>query len=124
MKSKSKSNIEWRLSKSRSEIIEYYGRSKWFVFPPEEDFWLVPVEAMACWTPVIAFWKWWATETVIENETWIFFEEQTPESLNKALEKFENIKFDYKKIRKRSEEFSKEIFKEKLLKFIEEKKAK
>ena len=49
------------------------------------------------------------------------FEKQTVESLNKVIEKFENIKFDYKKIREHSKNFRKEKFQKQLLKFIDEK---
>jgi glycosyltransferase involved in cell wall biosynthesis len=43
------------MSLPRVEIIELYASAKCFVFPPEEDFGLVPVEAQACGTPVIAY---------------------------------------------------------------------
>jgi len=119
LKSKSKNNIEWKLCISREETLELFSNAKCFLFPPEEDFWLVPVEAMACWTPVIAYNKWWATETVIDWKTWIFFDEQTLEKLNEAISKFEKIKFDHKKIREHSEKFSKQNFHKELLSFIE-----
>lgn len=121
LKAKSKENITWELNISREKTREYFKEAKAFLFPPEEDFWLVPIEAMACWTPVIAFWKWWALETVVDWKTWIFFEEQTVESLNQAIEKFENLKFDFAEIRKHSESFDKKYFKENLLSFIKEK---
>jgi glycosyltransferase involved in cell wall biosynthesis len=79
----------------------------------------VPIEAMISGTPVIAFGKWWALETVIEWETWIFFEEQSVESLNKAIKKFEKMKFNANEIRKHAEKFDKKVFKKKILKFIE-----
>jgi len=119
--SKSNENITWKLSISREETLDLFSRAKAFMFPPEEDFWLVPVEAMACWTPVIAYWKGWATETVIDWKTWIYFQEQTVKSINKAIEKFENTHFEHKKIREHSENFSKEKFQEQLLEFVEEK---
>ena len=121
LKEKSKSNIEWRLNISREETKELFSNAKAFLFPPEEDFWLVSVEAMACWTPVIAYNKWWALETVIDWKTWIFFDKQSVESLNKTIENFEEINFDFKEIRKHAEKFDKKIFKEKLLKFINKK---
>lgn len=121
LREKSKQNIEWRLSKPKEEIIDYYSRAKAFMFPPEEDFWLVPVEAMACWTPVIAYGVWGGKETVIENETWVFFDSQSVESVNEAIEKFENMTFSPNKIRERAEEFSKEKFQQNLLNFIEAK---
>lgn len=121
LKSKSKENITWMLNPSRYEITFLYSKAKAFLFPPEEDFWLVPLEAQASGTPVIAYKKWWALESVLQNKTWIFFEEQTVESLDKAINDFEKMKFDFNEIRIHSEKFSKEKFKENLLKFIEEK---
>ncbi len=121
LKSKSKSNIEWKLNISEKEKKELYSKAKAFLFPPEEDFWLVPIEAMASWTPVIAYKKWWALETVVEWKTWIFFEEQTVESLNNAIGKFETQKFDSEYIKEYSKNFDKNIFKERILEFIESK---
>lgn len=112
-------NIVWIKNPSKKDLTKYYSEAKAFLFPPEEDFWLVPVEAMASWTPVIAFWKWWATETVIEWETWIFFQEQTEKSLNKAIEKFEKSEFNSEKIREYALKFDKENFKKNLIEFIE-----
>ncbi len=119
LKSKSNSNILWKLHITKSETIELFWKAKAFLFPPEEDFWLVPIEAMACWTPVIAYAKWGALETVVDNKTWIFFKEQTMDSLNTAIDKFEEMSFDYKEIREYSMRFDKVIFRKEILKFIE-----
>lgn len=121
LKGKSKENIEWIFNPSREKLIKLYGEAKAFLFPPEEDFWLVPVEAMATGTPIIAYGKWWGLETVVENKTWVFFGEQTSESLNKKIEDFEKLDFDSNEIRKHAENFDKEVFKENLKKFILEK---
>lgn len=120
LKNISHKNIEWKFSLPRSEIIDLYANAKAFVFPPEEDFGLVPVEAQACWTPVIAYSVGWALETVIEWKTGIFFEIQTSESLNKAIDRFESMTFDVNTIRKNAELFDKKIFQEKFIKYIEE----
>lgn len=120
LKEKSAPNIKWILLWDIKEINLLHSKAKAFLFPPEEDFWLVPIAAMATWTPVIAYGKWWALESVIDWETWVFFEEQTVDSLNKAIEKFEKMKFDYKNIRKHSEKFSKENFKKDILDFIKD----
>jgi glycosyltransferase involved in cell wall biosynthesis len=121
LKKKSKNNIEWKLNISRYDIVELYWKTKAFLFPPEEDFWIVPIEAMACWTPVVAYNKWWALETVKNKKTWLLFDEQTILSLNNIIEEFEKMSFDYKKIREHAESFDKEIFKNKLLEFINSK---
>ena len=121
LKEKSNSNIKWKLNISKEETKQLFSEAKWFLFPPEEDFWLVPIEAMACWTPVIAYNKWWATETIINWKTWLFFEEQTIDSLNNTINIFEKTNFDYKEIKEHSKSFDKIIFKEKILNFIKEK---
>ncbi|MDD5769822.1 MAG: glycosyltransferase [Candidatus Gracilibacteria bacterium] len=121
LKQKSKSNIIWKLGLSLQEINKIHSRSKAFLFPPEEDFGLVPIAAMASGTPVIAYNKGGATETIINGETGIFFENQSVRSLNNAIEKFEEMTFDYRKIREYAMKFDKEIFKQNLLNFINEK---
>ncbi len=119
LKTKSKSNIEWRFQVSNKEKDTLMSTAKAFLFPPEEDFWLVPIEAMMNGTPVIAYKKGWALETVIEKKTGIFFNEQTTESLNRAIEEFENQKWNYDEIQKRGEEFSKEIFQRKICEYLQ-----
>ena len=121
LKEKSKANIEWRLNISRDETIELFSKTKAFLFPPEEDFWIVPIEAMACWTPVITYSKWWALETVIDKKTWVYFDKQTTNSLNIAIEKFEEMSFDYKEIRNHAMKFDKEVFRKNILDFISSK---
>jgi len=117
----SKSNITWKLSLPRKEIIELYKNAKCFVFPPEEDFWLVPIEAQACWTPVIAYGVWWALETVLDWETGLFFSEQNSTQLNKAITHFETMTFDPERIRQHAETFDEAVFKRKIVDFIESK---
>ena len=77
-----------------SELRSLYARARALVFPGEEDFGLVPVEAMASGRPVIAFNKGGATETVIEGRTGCFFDEQSVDSLLAAVKRGENIAFD------------------------------
>lgn len=119
LKAKSKANIEWKLNISREETARYFSKARAFLFPPEEDFGIVPLEAMACGTPVIAYAKWWALETVVSNETGLFFTNQNVESLNNTIEKFEEMHFNYEHIREHALKFDKEIFKQNLKQFIE-----
>lgn len=114
----SNDNIEWKINITDDEKHRLLSKAKAFVFPPEEDFWLVPIEAMASWTPVIAYWKWGALETVKDWITGLFFEEQNKESLNKVIETFEELSFNPKKIREHSILFDKESFKKNILEFI------
>ena len=119
LKARSKSNIEWKYRVYNTEKDILMAGARAFLFPPEEDFWLVPIEAMSMGTPVIAYGKWWAIETVIDGKTGTFFSPQTPEALNVAIEKFENMSFDTETIKKHAEGFSKEVFQEKISEYIE-----
>lgn len=64
---------------------------KAMIFCAEEDFGLAPLEAQACGSPVIAFGRGGATETVVDGITGVFFEEQTEESLKNAIKRFEKL---------------------------------
>jgi glycosyltransferase involved in cell wall biosynthesis len=116
---KSKPNIEWILGPSNEEKIRLYQTAKAFVFPPEEDFGLVPIEAMLCGTPVIAYAKGGALETVKEGVSGLFFTESTKESLNSAIEQFENERWSAYEIRKYALKFDKKIFQERMVAHIE-----
>ena len=71
------------------EMKFLYSTAKALLFPGIEDFGIVPVEAQAAGCPVIAYRGGGAIDTVIENETGLFFDQQTPESLAQKIEFFE-----------------------------------
>lgn len=121
LKKLAKNNIEFLGWLANDELKKYYQNCKALIFPTEEDFGIVPVEAQACGKPVIAFGKGGALETIIEEETGIFFSEQTAESLIKAIKQFETLKFDQNKIRENVLRFDHKIFKKKIQSFIAEK---
>ncbi len=77
LKAKSKENIEWIFTPTSDERKKLYSEAKAFLFPPEEDFGLVPVEAMISGTPVIAYGVGGATETVVDGKTGVYFSPQT-----------------------------------------------
>lgn len=112
------SNITFMGFLSDKEIKKYYAEAKAFVFAAEEDFGIVPVEAMAAGRPVIAFKGGGVCETVIDKETGILFEEQTPQCLIDAIKKFNPNEFDSAVIRKQAEKFSNERFQRELRKTI------
>jgi glycosyltransferase involved in cell wall biosynthesis len=116
-------NIELLGYQEDDVLKDYMKRAKAFVFAAEEDFGIVPVEAQACGTPVIAYGKGGALETVVENKTGLFFYRQDIDSLIECVEKFEKIyeKFDFKEIRKNSERFSVERFKKEFFEFVKDK---
>ncbi len=99
-------------------LLEYMRHAKGFVFAAEEDFGIVPVEAQACGTPVIAYGQGGVTESVIDGVTGVFFMEQTAASLIAAVEHFETITWNAAAIRKNAERFSPAVFKEKFMEFV------
>ena len=107
-------------------LVDHLRRARAFVFAAEEDFGISVVEAQACGTPVIAFGKGGALESVVglplERPTGVFFGEQTPESLLTAVGRFERSGhlFDPHQIRRNAERFSSENFKAALMTFIDE----
>jgi glycosyltransferase involved in cell wall biosynthesis len=118
---KDSDNIEFLGRLSDNEAREVFEKSKAFVFPSEDDFGIVPVEAMSAGRPVIAFAGGGALESVVAGQTGVFFAEQTPDSVKEAINHFQTLKFDSQKIRKHAEKFSKERFKKELNDFIQAK---
>jgi glycosyltransferase involved in cell wall biosynthesis len=112
-------NIEFLGERHDKELKSYYQRCQALIFPQEEDFGLVSVEAMACGRPVIAYRAGGALESIKDGETGIFFDEQTPESLIRAIKKFNPLKFDSRKLHLQAQKFSKQKFKKKIKDFVE-----
>lgn len=103
-----------------AELRRHYQRCRALVFPGEEDFGIVPVEAMASGRPVIAYKRGGATETVVEGSTGVFFEKQTVADLLSAVDRCENIRFDPEAIARHAGQFSAERFRSQMLGFIDE----
>ena len=91
-------------------LRHHYARCRALIFPGEEDFGIVPVEAMASGRPVIAFKKGGATETVVEGLTGTFFEQQTIDHLLEACERLEGMSLDPDALVARSRVFGSDRF--------------
>jgi glycosyltransferase involved in cell wall biosynthesis len=112
-------NIEFLGEVSEKEKWELMKKAKAFIFPSEqEDFGIIPVEAMASGTPVIALGQGGPLETIIDGKTGLFFNSRTPESLMEAVKKFEKMKFNSEDCITQAKKFSKERFKKEIRKFI------
>lgn len=107
---------------SDEEVKDYLQRCKALIFCAEEDFGIIPVEAQACGRPVIAFKKGGALETVKENITGIFFEEQETRSVADAIKKFEELydknTFSPQAICEHAQNFSSEKFQNNIKQFV------
>ncbi len=97
-------------SVSDRRLIEEYRRAKAVIFPQVEDYGLVPLEAQACGTPVIAFGQGGALETIKDGISGIFFAKQNPQSLAQAVERFEKKKISPEMCQKNALRFNEESF--------------
>lgn len=82
------SNIEFLGRVDEDKKAELYANALAFINPQEEDFGITAVEAMAAGRPVLAYRRGGATETVIEDKTGLFFDEQTPAAVMALLRRF------------------------------------
>ncbi|MGB0391327.1 MAG: glycosyltransferase [Salibacteraceae bacterium] len=107
---------------SDERVKFHYQHSRAMLLAAIEDFGITSVEAQACGTPVIALGKGGYKETVVLNETGVFFAEQTKNEILKGLDSFvENeSKFDRDKIRAHAEKFRIKRFKEEFMKIVNE----
>ena len=115
-----KSNVKIIGYQPEETLIYYMQKAKAFVYAAIEDFGIIPIEAMACGTPVIALNKGGTAETVKNGVNGILFENQNTKDMIKAINKFENQKFNSHIIRNSVLNFSKENFKHQFKKFINE----
>jgi len=122
VKAKAGDNITLLGFQNTTVVREYVKNARAFVFAAEEDFGIVPVEAQACGTPVIAFGKGGALETVVEGRTGTFFGEQTVASVIDAVARFEILEpsLSYQAIRDNALQFSRERFRRQFRYFVEE----
>ncbi|CAM3245614.1 glycosyltransferase [Asticcacaulis taihuensis] len=101
-------------------MARHFRNCRALLFPGVEDFGIVPLEVMASGRPVLAYRRGGAVETVVENQTGMFFNEQTAESLMDVIGRFEARldSFNPAAIRQHAQGWTREIFKERLQSFI------
>lgn len=119
LKKKAKSNIEFLERVDDKELAKYYAECKAFIFPQEEDFGIVAIEALAAGRPIIAFRGGDIVEHIKDGQEGLFFDEQTPESLIEVINKFDDYNFDSQRNRGVAMKFDREIFKGKIKEYVE-----
>jgi len=115
------SNIEFLGWLPRERLAKEYAGCQALIFPGEEDFGIVPVEAQASGRPVIAYGVGGVRETVVEGKTGLFFPQQTPKSLITALQRFRELKFNPADCVANASRFVQEVFLKRIKGVVEEK---
>ncbi len=123
LKSRAASNIEFAGYLDAESLVKYLQRAKAFIFAAEEDFGIVPLEALSCGTPVIALDKGGTAETIQDGITGIHFNEQTVENITGAVARFEQKQntFDPSRLHKYAEQFDRSVFERKMQEYVSEK---
>lgn len=111
--------IEFYGRRDGDELADLYAGARATIFPGYEDLGLVPLESLACGTPVIAFHGGGALETVTEGVTGTFFHEPTADSLAKTLESFDHKKYSEQNCRSAAQKFNRSNFEQEIYSAIE-----
>lgn len=112
-----KPNIKFLGFVSDQKMPDIYAQSKALVYASiQEDFGLVPVEAMSYGLPVIAYYDGGVKETIIDQKTGLFFRKYDEKALNKTIDQFEKMKFSKEDCLKQAQKFSEEQFAKKIIK--------
>ncbi len=125
LKEMAKPNIEFILNPDDQTVEQLYAECKALIFPGEEDFGIVPLEAQACGKPVIAYGKGGALETVVGmdelNPTGVFFKNQTVAGLQSAVDFFEGSEtlFIPQNCRQNAERFGRTRYKSEMTEFVQ-----
>lgn len=127
IRSKATMNIEIMGYQTNDVMKEHMQKAKAFVFAAEEDFGITPVEAQACGTPVIAYGRGGALETVVStthhNPTGVFFDKQDVSAVVEAVKAFESSAnlFEPQNCRNNAIRFSDERFRREISSYINDK---
>jgi glycosyltransferase involved in cell wall biosynthesis len=123
-------NIRFMGWQPRQRLKEYYRNCRALIFPGEEDFGIVPVEAQACGKPVIAFGRGGVTESVngvypgrdaVPSTTGVFSYPQTVEALIEAVNYSDSVHFEPEVIRQHALRFDQKVFRQRIKDFTEKK---
>ncbi len=117
LKAIAKDNITIMGYQEDSVLVEFMQKAKAFVYAAIEDFGIVPIEAMACGTPVVALNRGGTAETVVNGATGVLFSKQNVSDIVAAIKEFESMNFSFSDIREHSKKFSN--FKEEFKKYVD-----
>ena len=116
-------NIELLGRVDQNQLTELYQGAQALIFPAEEDFGIVPLEAMACGTPVLAYGRGGVRDSVIDGDTGLYFDRQDADAVCDAVERFENMgqsHFDVQRLHAHACSFSPERFRTRFAEIVDE----
>jgi len=119
LKKLAKPNIEFLGRVTEEKLPEYYAKCRAFIFPQEEDFGIVAMEALASGKPVVAYRGGDVVEHVEDGKSGIFFEKQTVSDIVEAVKKLDGLKHDPEYNREKAKKFDKSLFKAKIKEYID-----
>ena len=129
LKALARDNIQFMGNVDDDTLVQEYGNARAVIFTPALEYGLIPLEANAAGTPVIALGKGGVKETMIgldslkistQEPTAVFYNESSPEELNAAIKDFESRSFNRDALSKHAKEFSINKFKLKIRNYLEE----
>ncbi len=107
------------LGRQPDEVVGWHlAACRGLVFPGEEDFGIVPLEANAAGRPVVAYQAGGALDTVIPGRTGVYFAEQTLEALSRAVDVCDRTSWDAPTLRRHAERFGEAVFRERILALV------
>jgi len=121
LRKKAHKNILFLGFQPEEVVLKHLQRSKGFILAAEEDFGIAAVEAQAYGTPVIAYGKGGALESIIPYQTGIFFHEQNIDSLIQAIEIFETYSFNTASLHAHARRFDEKNFQQQMRRFVQSK---
>jgi glycosyltransferase involved in cell wall biosynthesis len=101
-------------------LRDLYRRCRAVLMPGVEDFGIVPLEAMACGSPAVAFAEGGGAETVVPGETGVLFHEPTAASLRAAVDSLSGVRFNTATLRARAEAYGRPVFEARFRAFVED----
>ncbi|MFZ4576851.1 MAG: glycosyltransferase [Myxococcota bacterium] len=113
-------NVTFAGRTSEEDLPKWYAKARCLVFPGEEDFGIVPLEAQAAGVPVIAFRRGGALESVRDGETGLFFDDPTPEALAPAIEALDSTGISPQACREQALRFDRAAFLRRMVAAIED----
>jgi glycosyltransferase involved in cell wall biosynthesis len=102
--------------RERNRLLE---EARALLFPGEEDFGIVPVEAQAAGVPVVAYGVGGARESVLDGQTGVLFDGQSPDGVVSGIERFEQLRLDPERMRENAERFGRERFRREMAEVID-----